>query len=356
MDRRNTGLDNSNYRTALADAQAVPTFALYGEDDGAVLGHWLHCESIPARSSRNAWEIRPHRHRSYFQILYQSGGSGECLAEGASWRLEPPVAVTIPPGAVHGFRFSDDVDGWVLTIVGERVLSIIETLPELKSLLERPQLIELRGREAAPAIDAAFGLINSEFTGQGPARGALMDAQLRSIVILLARIAAPQDEVFATAAHRHAALFREHLDNNYRDQRSAGFYAGKLGVSQTHLNRICRTAFGKTALAVIHERIVLEASRDLAFTVMTVRDISQSLGFDDPAYFSRMFRKEIGASPMSFRRQLAVRRPPWRTSDDPDGAFSNVVETALAGSEAPARPRRRSKPVGPQGPNAPGPA
>jgi AraC family transcriptional activator of pobA len=330
MDGRNMALDNPDIGNGLAEARAVPTFALYGEDEATVLGHWLHCESIPARSSRNAWEIRPHRHRSYFQILYQSGGSGECVTEDARRPLSSPVVVTVPPGAVHGFRFSEDVQGWVITVVGERVLSVAETTPEVEGLIARPQVIELSGREEAGAIDAAFALIDSEFIGLRPARGALMDAQLRSIVILLARIAGPGADELASTAHRRAAQLRRLLEDHYREERSVAFYARRLGVSQTHLNRICRTAFGKSALGLIHERVVLEASRDLAFTAMTVQDIGQSLGFDDCAYFSRLFKKVAGASPMSFRRRIAARERPWPAPDGADWAQADLAETALA--------------------------
>ena len=301
-------LDNLNISPGGVGAQAIPTFSLYGEQEGRHLGDWLHCESIAARSGINAWEIRPHRHRSYFQILYQSGGSGECDLEGVRSELQPPAIVTAPPGAVHGFRFGADVQGWVLTVVAERVLAVAETASEIEGLLVRPQVIDLGGCEAAPAIDAAFAVISSEFSGRLPARGALIDAQLRSVLVLLARLTAPQNWAPASPAHRYAAQFRDLVDSHYREERSVGFYARELAVSQTHLNRICRTAFGKTALSVIHERMVLEASRDLAFTLMSVQDISRSLGFEDAAYFSRFFSKTVGVSPISYRRRMLTRQ------------------------------------------------
>ena len=308
MDRRNMALDNLNIRSAASETPAIPTFSLYGEREDIHLGDWLHCEPIAARSGLNAWEIRPHRHRSYFQILYQSGGFGECIIENVRSRLWPPSVVMAPPGAVHGFRFGEDVQGWVVTVVGEKVLAAAETAPEIEGLFAWPQVIDLTGREAAAAIDTAFAVISSEFSGRRPARGALIDAQLRSVLVLLARLAEPGRGAHAPAALGRAAQFRELLDSHYREQWSVGSYALKLGVSQTHLNRVCRAAFGKTALGVIRERVVLEASRDLALTTMTVQDIGRSLGFDDAAYFSRLFSKAVGASPISFRKRVRARQ------------------------------------------------
>ena len=61
----------------------------------------------------------------------------------------------------------------------------------------------------------------------------------------------------------------------------------------------------RSALGVIHDRVIAEAARDLAFTTLKVKEIGQSLGFDDPAYFSRFFTKSAGLSPRTYR---AVRR------------------------------------------------
>ncbi|TXI10768.1 MAG: AraC family transcriptional regulator, partial [Rhizobium sp.] len=48
----------------------VPTYELYGENSGGNPDFWLHCETISSRSSLHHWEIRPHRHDNFFQILY----------------------------------------------------------------------------------------------------------------------------------------------------------------------------------------------------------------------------------------------------------------------------------------------
>ena len=56
-------------------------------------------------------------------------------------------------------------------------------------------------------------------------------------------------------------------------------------------------------MGAISQRIVLEATRDLTFTVLSVKEIAYSLGFDDPAYFTRFFTKHTGLTPTQFRKR-----------------------------------------------------
>ena len=79
-------------------------------------------------------------------------------------------------------------------------------------------------------------------------------------------------------------------------------------MSQTHLNRLCRAAFNESALGVINRRLVLEATRDLTFTFMSVKEIATSLGFADAGYFSRFFTRHAGVSPTQFRAAQQQRR------------------------------------------------
>ncbi|MNE34730.1 Bifunctional transcriptional activator/DNA repair enzyme AdaA [compost metagenome] len=69
-----------------------------------------------------------------------------------------------------------------------------------------------------------------------------------------------------------------------------------------HLNSLCRELAGQTALQIIHQRLLLEAKRNLIYTNMSIGQLSDSLGFSDPTYFSRFFRRLDGQTPNAFRQ------------------------------------------------------
>jgi AraC family transcriptional activator of pobA len=80
-------------------------------------------------------------------------------------------------------------------------------------------------------------------------------------------------------------------------------YAQNIGISTAHLNALCRQLTSRSALELIQERIALEARRNLVYTAMTISTVAEALGFADPAYFTRFFKRHTGMSPKAFRLQ-----------------------------------------------------
>jgi YesN/AraC family two-component response regulator len=75
-------------------------------------------------------------------------------------------------------------------------------------------------------------------------------------------------------------------------------------MSSYQLNLITKTSVGKTVLHLINEQIVLEAKRYLLATTNQVKEIADQLGYEDPSYFIRFFKKHTGHSPDTFRRNF----------------------------------------------------
>jgi AraC family transcriptional activator of pobA len=68
-----------------------------------------------------------------------------------------------------------------------------------------------------------------------------------------------------------------------------------------HLNRICNEILKKTTTEVIIHRVVLEAKRMLMNKNLTVNEVATKLGYDDYSYFVRLFKKNTGMTPKTFR-------------------------------------------------------
>lgn len=97
------------------------------------------------------------------------------------------------------------------------------------------------------------------------------------------------------------------IEEHYREQPSIEQLAEQIGVSSAHLNLLCRQLAERSALQLLHERLLLEAKRQLTYTNMTIGEVSDSLGFSEPAYFTRFFKRNTALSPRDFRlRQMAA--------------------------------------------------
>ena len=103
--------------------------------------------------------------------------------------------------------------------------------------------------------------------------------------------------------------FRSLLESQFRHHHLVASYADKLGLTPGHLNHLCKHHLGQTASELIQGRIFSEASRLLAYSDQDVASISRALGFADPSYFSRAFRRHTGTAPLKYRQHSRQRRP-----------------------------------------------
>jgi len=79
------------------------------------------------------------------------------------------------------------------------------------------------------------------------------------------------------------------------------WYADALGVPSAALSRALAAVTGRSTKELITDRLMLEAMRLLRFTDLSVGEIAYELGFADPFYFSRAFKRNAGHAPMAYR-------------------------------------------------------
>lgn len=304
MDKASKVLDDPNmgYRNGSPGAERAPNYALYGEAANFFTSDFVHCEELAARSVLYDWRIGLHRHPTLFQILHIAAGAGTAILAGARVPIVPPMLIVLPPGVVHGFEFTPDIRGVVVTIIAERVDQLIEASRGLGARIGAARAVTLAEEAEAAAFSAAA--IARECEAGGLGRLTAIEAHLGLLVVAFARALSRQvgEEETAPRLARHAAALRSAIERDFRTEHSLTHYARVLAVSPTHLNRIARAAFGTSALALIHRRLVNEAMRDLTFSAQPVKSIAYALGFEDPAYFSRLFTRHVGSSPAAFRR------------------------------------------------------
>ncbi|SDI28383.1 helix-turn-helix domain-containing protein [Chryseobacterium jejuense] len=92
------------------------------------------------------------------------------------------------------------------------------------------------------------------------------------------------------------------MDEHYKTERRAEFYASKMGISEKRINQILKEKMNKTITQLLHERVVVEAERMLISGELTIKEIAFDLNFEDPAYFSRFYKKQTGRTPEEFKK------------------------------------------------------
>ena len=101
-------------------------------------------------------------------------------------------------------------------------------------------------------------------------------------------------------------LFLQLLEENYVRERNTGFYASQLCISPKYLSSIIKEQSGKTCAEWIDEYISFNAKTLLKDSTLSIKQISDRLGFPSQSIFGRFFKKINGVSPKEFRNRQDV--------------------------------------------------
>jgi AraC-like DNA-binding protein len=102
----------------------------------------------------------------------------------------------------------------------------------------------------------------------------------------------------------YTILFKNLLDDQFKNLKSVAGYAAMMAVSEKKLNKSTLKVLGKSPKVLIDERVVLEAKRLLAHTTSSIKEIGFELGFDEPTNFIKYFRKHVASTPIDFRSKF----------------------------------------------------
>ena len=284
----------------------VPKFGLYGEHPSKRQPEFVHIEKISDRSSQNDWTIKPHRHGRLFQVLFLFDGGVTLTLDGENRQLRGNWAICIPPGTVHGFSFPISTNGEVLTI--ETEMLVAENNPSedyLQGLMNRPQVIQFNESTALfSQIRQYLNLVRLEISNTESHYTLALNWLVKMIMLNLKRQQDNAGPIHTTAQHSKRIMlsqFRQLLEDNFRRHWSVNQYAKALHTSPSSLNRLCANYLGVTAKQTIQDRILVEIKRRLIYTREPIDSVAYTLGFKDPSYFSRLFKKLEGETPSAYR-------------------------------------------------------
>lgn len=287
--------------------RSIPLYSLYGENTAIEDIEFVHIEDIASRSKLYDWEISAHTHNALFQIMLITEGSANAVLDNENTQLIAPCLILIPAGTVHGFHFAPATQGRIISAA----LGFLEynaRAIEQDFILEMiNQTIVLPYAHSDLHFEAVKKLIDQilcEFGYPQVGRAIVFDALLRTLLIHIWRH--KKTERSAEAAHSHQRTifnkYRALIDAHYKQRWTVADYATEICITESKLNRICKSVTQKSAFEVLQDRILLEAQRYLIYTNASLDEISYDLGLNDAAYFCRYFKKRTGITPRAFKK------------------------------------------------------
>ncbi|MWB94959.1 helix-turn-helix domain-containing protein [Flavobacterium sp. GA093] len=240
-------------------------------------------------------EIRktiPHKHNSYFEIIYLSQGSGTHTIDYTEFPIIPPTVFFVRKEQVHHWDIDSVPEGYVLLLKKGFVDKSLDS--ELKRILSQVSALSCLRLEHNNAISKLFQLLIDEKDFS------VIEGVLKALLAKIISIPAS----FPVNKHKTnntILLFRELLNQTDDLKNNVAHYAGQLNTTPQNLNAICRKELNQPAADVIAEYMISESKRLLLYTDNTVSEVAYTLNFNDTSHFIKYFKRHTGSTPQVFR-------------------------------------------------------
>ncbi|WP_265593976.1 helix-turn-helix domain-containing protein [Haloferula sp. BvORR071] len=289
--------------------EAIPAVALGDYRQSDLRGEGF--VAVPYQESR-AWNptlLTPHYH-DFFQVSLIRGDA-RLMHDFRETKVSGHTLFFLSPGQVHAVKSGSDTDGTILSFTREFFdagaagsTELLLGLPFFYPADSAPWM-KVPRHGVAPACEL-FRELQQEFDAAREGAVEIIRALLRILLIKASRWrglvpASP------AAVHRGNALVRNFqllVERHFNDWQTLPQYAKQLGVTANHLNDVVSEATGKAAGEHLRQRRLLDAKRLLLYSELGVAEIGYQLGFKDPSYFSRFFRRYEERTPAEFREAI----------------------------------------------------
>ncbi|WP_272701225.1 helix-turn-helix domain-containing protein [Desulfovibrio sp. Fe33] len=245
----------------------------------------------------------------FYVVHYVTRGRGRHVIDFEYYDIEPGTLFFVSPRQLHLWQVEEELDGFIMAFSEDFFLSsggLGDGVPELEFFHTATHSPALRLTEAhGRAIAAQLCAMRKEYAERREGYVSVLRASFHIFIIQLQRIAAEEmTRVKVRKEHRLVRRFKRLASELYASQTNIQEYAGKLNVSVSRLNEVIKEGTGLTPGQIVRNEQVMAAKRLLALSDMSVSEICFSLNFEDPSYFGRFFKRETGASPLTFRDSM----------------------------------------------------
>ena len=242
-----------------------------------------------------------HRDDHYIFFLMEAGVAS-LMIDFHELQLEPSSLYYILPGQVHHRLRTQQTQGWFVAVdtgliprdyreVFENQLILQQPYPLDERLLRQCRsLLHLMEEKYMEGDRDVFNL---------PVTHSLLKSFLGIVASGFSCLNSRQTTISRPAQLSHQ--FKKLVQENVRILKSPSAYAAKLHVSESYLNEALKKVTGFSVSYWVQHEVVLEAKRLLYYSQLNVKEIAHKLGYEDHAYFSRMFKKATNITPLAFR-------------------------------------------------------
>jgi AraC family transcriptional activator of pobA len=257
---------------------------------------------LPGDVNKHAVEkLGAHRDDHYIFFMIETGAAS-LMIDFHELNLQSSSIYYILPGQVHHRIRARETQGWFLAVDTLLVPPNYRDIFENQLLLQQP--FALSDKLLTQCRTVLQVLEQKHYQDeQTPFNLSVVHSLLQSFLGIAAggftTLANPHNHISRPA--QLSQEFKKLLVTNVRTVKSPSAYASQLNVSESYLNESLKKVTGFSVSYWIQHEVVLEAKRMLYYTSLSVKEIAHLLGYEDHTYFSRLFKKFTGTTPLTFR-------------------------------------------------------
>lgn len=290
----------------------IPNIILGQDYDQRYIDAPIHYDVLGNLADFFGRDMPVHRHAQYLQIHYIDRGDISFHIDDKIYHVKGPSCFLTPPSIPHSFLTKPDAQGHVLTVHQSLVWQLLKDGLQQEAETDLSEGICLDSSKFDSEQHAQWTLISQtcrniklEWNRDRPAKTLMLENLVRLLIIQIARLASKRAES-TSVNNDDLRLFRRFTDlveEHFREHWLLPEYTHRLGISESRLNQICQHISNRSPKKLIHDRVIQESKRLLIFSNLSSNEICYQLGYSDPAYFSRFFKKETGMTPLRYRNQ-----------------------------------------------------
>ena len=245
---------------------------------------------------------KPHRH-DYEEIIIVAKGNPQHFIDFNKETISPPLVIYVAQGKIHQFLPDAKTEGWAIRYKNEFIpQSRFHFYSNFLDNINYP----FDTGDCANKLNTLCEMMLDEFKQPHPDFTTIKHL----LLALLSKLEAEGRHRFRQESNSSNTQlvsfnnFLKVLENNYKRPEGVEFYADKLNMSVRNLNLICQAIFNKSVSEIVETRKLIEARQLLLNTDLSISEIGYELGYNEKAYFTRVFTKKTGLTPTGFRSQM----------------------------------------------------
>jgi len=245
----------------------------------------------------------------FYIIFFAINGEGTHSIDFTDYKYSSGSVLLIKKDRIHRFHKSSNVKGYLMIFTEEFIVSHLNKLESMKSLLlfngslSFPKIELNASKEELSDFTSLIKQIEREYKYKDEYAISITRSALHMAIAKLFRFKSKRGQLISKQKYLEEFLgFQNLVETNCFSSKKVKDYAQKLGFTTKTLNNIVQSIVNKSAKSVIDEIAIMQIKRLLISTNQSVKEIAYTSGFEDSTNFFKYFKKHVGTSPEAFRQ------------------------------------------------------